>query len=303
MIIVVGSSNTDLVVNCSHLPAKGETVMGDFLQAGGGKGANQAVAAARLGHEVHFLGCIGQDEFGRNALAGLQAEGVHTDRVAVDETATSGIALIFVDPNGDNMIAVAAGANAALSPQHMQASADLIREADVVLCEFAVPVETVAAAAEIAQQGKACVVLTPAPPLRLDRSFLETVDIITPNETEAQALTGISVTDLSGAEEAARFLVNEGVKAAIITLGERGALFCTESDTYHAPAREVVAVDATAAGDAFSGALAVALAEGKSLREAVDLATCAGALTVTRRGAQPSLPFRDELEAFIAAHP
>ena len=299
MIVVLGSSNTDLVIKCTHLPAKGESVMGDFFMAGGGKGANQAVAAARLGHEVHLLSSVGSDDFGKNALANLQKEGIQTDKVVVAEGFSSGIALILVDPNGDNVIAIAPGANSALKPEHVCASSDLIQKADVLLTEFAINMETIAEAIAIAHRGKTRVVVTPSPARRLDRSFLETIDIITPNETEAQILTGISVTNLSEAEKAARSLVEQGVKTAILTLGESGSLFCTGDEIYHAPASKVTAVDTTAAGDAFTGALAVALAGGQPLKEPLPFANLAGALAVTKTGAQPSLPYKQELEAFL----
>lgn len=303
MIVVLGSSNTDLVIQCTHLPARGETVMGNFFMAGGGKGANQAVAAARLGHPVYLLGAVGDDDFGKNALANLRKEGIHTERVVVENGSPSGIALILIAPNGDNVIAIAQGANAALKPEHVRASADLIRQADVLMAEFAMPMDTICEAIAIAHRGKARVVLTPSPARPLERSFLETIDVLTPNETEAQVLTGIPVATLEDAERAGRTLVERGVKAAVLTLGERGALLCTAREVVYAPARKVDAVDTTAAGDAFTGALAVALANGKPLQEAIRFANHAGALAVTRYGAQPSLPYLNELETFLQQEP
>ena len=298
-IVVVGSSNTDMVVKTPHLPAPGETVLGgEFVMAAGGKGANQAVAAARLGAEVTFVARVGQDVFGEQALAGFEREGLITEYVTADPTAASGVALIFVDATGENSIAVASGANACLSPHDVQQARQAIEAADVLLLQLETPVETVLAAARIAHQAGVRVILNPAPaPANpLPAELLACVDILTPNESELALLAGAS----AGVEQAATQGLSQGVETVIVTLGAQGALIVTQDTRQTVPSFPVDAVDTTAAGDAFNGGLAVALAEGKVLAKAVRFANACGALATTRLGAQPSLPTRDEVAPFWA---
>ena len=298
-IVVVGSSNTDMVVKVPHLPAPGETVMGgEFFIAPGGKGANQAVAAVRLGAEVTLVARVGQDVFGDRALAGFEQEGLVTQCVSVAPESTSGVALIFVDAGGENSIAVAPGANARLSPDLVQQAQKTIEEAEVLLLQLETPTESVLTAAKMAHQGGVRVILNPAPapPDALPAELLAYVDILTPNESEARLLAGAQVR----IEKAARLLTRQGVGTVIVTLGARGALIVTPDDEQLVPGFAVDAVDTTAAGDAFNGGLAVALAEGNPLAKAVRFANACGALATTRMGAQPSLPTLDEVETFLA---
>jgi len=288
-----------MVVRVPHIPAPGETVLGgEFVMAPGGKGANQAVAAARLGAKVTLVARVGPDVFGERALAGFHQEGIITRYVTVDREAASGVALIFVDAAGENRIAVAPGANACLSPDDVQQAREAIEKADVLLLQLEVPTETVLAAAAVAHQAGVRVILNPAPapPNLLPAELLARVDILTPNESEAGLLTGTQVS----AEVAARRLAGQGVGAVIVTLGARGALIVTLDAQRLVPGFSVNAVDTTAAGDAFNGGLAVALAEGRPLAAAVRFANACGALATTRLGAQPSLPTVDEVEAFLA---
>ena len=300
-IVVVGSSNTDMVVQTPHIPAPGETVLGgEFIMAAGGKGANQAVAAARLGAEVTFVARVGQDVFGEQALAGFRREGLDTRHVVTDPEAVSGVALIFVDAGGENSIAVAPGANARLSPDDVRRAREVIEAADVLLLQLEIPLETVQMAAEVAHRAGVRVILNPAPAPAdpLPAELLTCVDVLTPNESEAGLLIGTKVADTSDAELAARRLIERGVGAVIVTLGARGALAVTPEGQQLVPSFPVDVVDTTAAGDAFNGGLAVALAGKKSLAEAIRFASACGALAATRMGAQPSLPAADEVAAF-----
>jgi ribokinase len=298
-IVVVGSSNTDMVVRVPHLPAPGETVLGgEFLMAPGGKGANQAVAAARLGAEVTLVARIGQDVFGEQALAGFREEGLLTQFVVKDDEVPSGVALICVDGAGQNDIAVAPGANGRLSPGDVERAREAITAADVLLLQLENPLETVQAAAEMAHRSGVNVILNPAPapPGQLPTGLLECVNVLTPNENEARALADPQ----AGPEQAAHWLQERGVDSVIVTLGARGALIVTQDTEQLVPGFVVDALDTTAAGDAFNGGLAVALAEGKPLFEAVRFANCSGALATTRLGAQPSLPKLQEVEQLVA---
>jgi len=301
-IVVVGSSNTDMVVKTPHIPAPGETVLGgEFLMAAGGKGANQAVAAARLGAEVTLVARVGRDVFGEQAQAGFRREGLDTRYVVTDPQAASGVALIFVDAGGENSIAVAPGVNARLSPDDARRAREAIEAADVLLLQLEIPPETVLAAVETAHRAGVRVILNPAPapPQSLPADLLACVNVLTPNESEASLLTGTQVVDTDDAEQAARRLLEQGVGAVIVTLGARGALVVTPAGQQLVPSFPVDVVDTTAAGDAFNGGLAVALAGKKSLEEAVRFASACGALATTRMGAQPSLPTAGEVEAFL----
>jgi ribokinase len=300
-IVVVGSSNTDMIVQLPHLPKPGETVSGGaFSTAAGGKGANQAVAAARAGANVGLVARVGEDSFGEQAIAGFVGDGIDVSHVIRNPAAPSGVALIFVDDGGENCIAVAPGANATLTPEDVEAAEDLITGAEVVVMQLETPIESVERAAALAREHGVRVILNPAPARPLNDELLANVSILTPNESEAELLTGIQVSDDAGAEEAARALSARGVDIVILTLGSRGA-YVFESDSGElVPGFEVQVVDTTAAGDVFNGSLAVGLAEGLPLARAVRFANAAAALSVTRLGAQPSAPTRSEIETFLS---
>jgi ribokinase len=300
-IVVVGSSNTDMIIKLDRIPRPGETILGgDFSTAAGGKGANQAVAAARAGGKVTFVARVGDDVFGRQAVQGFVADGIDTSRVLTDSDAPSGVALIFVDGSGENSIAVASGANARLTPDDVLSARDAIASADVLVTQLETPVDTVRAAVELAAEHGVRVVLNPAPAQPLGEEILRHVSVLAPNETEAELLTGIEVSSDAAALEAAKKLNALGVDAVLITLGSRGAFLFDSDRADLVPGFEVKAVDTTAAGDVFNGALAVALAEDNPIAEAVRFANAAAALAVTKLGAQPSAPTRDEIEAALA---
>ena len=300
-IVVVGSSNTDMVVKSRRIPKPGETVVGgEFLVAAGGKGANQAVAAARLGAEVQFVSRVGADAFGDQAIAGYRRDGINTDLIVCDPDHATGVALILIDEAGENAISVASGANHAMSLEDIDRAATAIRGAGVLVMQLELPLSIVARAAEIAAQAGVPVILDPAPAPEepLPATLLRNVTCIKPNVAEAEGLTGIHIADESGAREAASALLGMGPSCAIITMGADGALLADESGVVLVPATPVAALDTTAAGDAFSGALAFGWATGLRRAEAVRMASSAGAFAATRMGAQPSLPSRSELEAF-----
>ena len=295
-IVVIGSSNTDLVINTSRIPEPGETVLGGrFLMAAGGKGANQAVAAQRLGGDVTFVACIGDDLFGKDALAGYNREGMNTAFVSFKKGVPSGVASIFVDAEAENVIVVAPGANSELGRDEIDAAQKEIEAADFVLMQLETPMETVEYAAEKAFKAGTKVVLNPAPAANLSDSLLSKLWLITPNRTETQLITGLQVTDEKEAAAAAEALVAKGVKNVVITLGSKGAYVLSEDFRGVIPANPVKAVDTTGAGDTFNGALCVALSEGRSLQDACRFAAKASAISVTRMGAQPSIPFRNEI--------
>lgn len=300
-IVVVGSTNLDMVVKTPRIPRPGETVIGDELvMVPGGKGANQAVAAARLGGDVTFVARIGGGAFGAQAVEQLRAEGIRTDYLVRDEQVSHGVALILVDEKGENAIAVAPGANARLSAEDVQAAEGAFAECDVVLLQLEVPLEAVEAAVSLARRHSKRVLLNPAPYTALPDHLLAHVDILTPNETEAEMLLGGGEAGLSGVAGTAEELLRRGVGCVIVTLGKEGVFVVTPEAQFHVSGHRVKAVDTTAAGDAFSGALAVRMAEGVEFREAVGFAVAASALTVTRMGAQSSLPSRAEVEALAA---
>ena len=302
-VVVVGSSNTDMVVKGDRLPAPGETVVGgSFVMAAGGKGANQAVAAARLGAEVTFVAKVGADVFGDQAIAGYRKEGIVTDFILRDPDHATGVALILVDGKGENLISVASGANHHLGPEDVAKAAPRIRTADVVLVQLEIPMDTVAFAARLASEAGVPVILDPAPAPAgpLDASLLRLIAYLKPNETEAERLTGIRVEDETTARRAADKLRAGGVRDTIITLGAKGVFWLGPMGSGFLPGFRVEALDSTAAGDAFSGALACALARGVSLGESVRYASLVGALSVTRLGAQSSLPTADEVRRFAS---
>jgi len=301
-VLVVGSANMDLVVTCERFLRPGETMLArDFATFPGGKGANQAVAAARLGARVCFLGKVGRDAFRETLAEGLRRDGVRLDGLLTDPVAPTGVALITVDARGENTIVVAPGANGHLTPADLDAHAALFAEATVVLVQLEIPPETVERAAALARAHDATLVLNPAPARPLSDALLRAVDVLTPNQTEAAQLAGFPPDGTTTAEAAARQLIRRGVRSVLVTLGVDGALLVTAGVVAHYPAVPVTPVDTTAAGDAFNGALAFALADGQRLEEAVPLANAVAALAVTRRGAQPSMPDRAALDAFLDA--
>ncbi len=297
-VVVLGSLNMDLIVRTEHIPRPGETVHGHgFGTVPGGKGANQAAAAARLGAHVEMLGRVGQDAFGDEMLRNLQEQGVGVGRVQRD-AAPSGIALITIQADGNNSIVVAAGANGQVTPQDVDAAADLLSKASYLVMQFEVPLPVVRHAIARAAALGVRVVLNPAPAYPVDASFLSGVYCLIVNETEAESLTGVSVGNVAAAQEAARALQRLGVPVVIVTLGAEGALLLAEDRFTHVPARRVQVVDTTAAGDAFIGGLVASLDRGLPLVEAVRYATCAGTLATTVLGAQTSLPRQAEVDAF-----
>lgn len=300
-IIVLGSSNTDMIVKVPRIPAPGETILGGkFVQAAGGKGANQAVAAARSDGDVTFIANTGDDNFGQEAINGFKKEGINTDFIFVDKETPSGVALIFVAEDGENSIAVASGANSTLRPSQIREIEEVIAGGDILLTQLETPLEAVEEAIKIANKNGVKVILNPAPAQPLSNDLLQRIDILTPNQSEAQLLTGIPVEDEESAKKAAENLLSKGVKIVILTLGSDGAFVMSNDIQKTIPGFTVKAEDTTAAGDTFNGALAVGLADGKPMEEAIRLAHAAAAISVTRMGAQPSIPNQKEIEDFIS---
>ncbi|MBP7826360.1 MAG: ribokinase [Verrucomicrobia bacterium] len=299
-ILVIGSSNTDMIVKVPRIPCSGETVLGgEFVIAPGGKGANQAVGAARAGGDVTFIARVGDDMFGRQAIDGFHSDGICVDWLVRDPQNPSGVALIFVDASGKNSIAVAPGANARLSPADLHRATAAFRGARLLVMQLETPLKTVADAVELAAHHRVPVILNPAPVQPLPGALLQRISILTPNEVEATALTGVSVRDEASAAQAAAKLRARGVETVIITMDALGAFVDGPRVRQLVPSFKVKVVDSTGAGDVFCGALAVALGEGKPLLEAVRFANAAAALSVTRFGAQPSAPTRAEIEHFL----
>lgn len=297
-IVVIGSSNTDMVVRSEHLPRPGESVLGgDFMMAGGGKGANQAIAVARMGHNVVFSAAVGRDMFGDAAVAGYQRFGVDTSYIVRKDT-PSGIALIMVDGAGQNSISVALGANNCLTAEDVMPALESVSAGDIVLLQLEIPMSTVDACVAVAAAKGAKVVLNPAPAAVVSEQTLSKLYLITPNQTEAQTLTGIEVVDEASATAAAKALTAKGVERVVITMGSQGSLLYEDGVSEIIPAHKVSAVDTTAAGDVYNGALCAAIAEGMSLGDALRFATKAAAISVTRAGAQPSVPSREEVDNF-----
>ena len=298
-IVIVGSSNTDMVVRVDHFPLPGETLMGDnFMTAQGGKGANQAVAVARLGGDATFVCCLGDDVFGNQSLALLKREGMNTDHVRLIQGASSGVALIPVDKNGENTIIVASGANAMLSVEDIKEAEKDIKEAGILLMQLETPVPSLTYAAQIAHANGVKVILNPAPFPKepLPAELLENVDIIIPNETEAAYMAGEQITDDASALSVIHKIQAQGVQTVIVTVGKRGAYTLDEQGSLLlVPSFPVKAVDTVAAGDTFCGGLCVALAKGYSLAEAIKVGNKAASIAVTRVGAQPSVPTANEV--------
>lgn len=299
-LVVVGSSNMDLVISLPRIPAIGETVLGGkSSMVFGGKGANQAVASKRSGGDIAFIAKVGNDLFGENMKNHFKREGFQTDLILTDAIEPTGIAQIFVSEKGENSIAVAPGANMKLMPKDIEPFTDLIKNSKAVLLQLETPLETVEYIADIAFQNKVKLILNPAPAQKLSKNLLKKIWLITPNETEASLLTGIEVKDASSAIKAGEHLLKMGIKNVIITLGENGSLLCNEKGSEHFKAFKAKAIDSTAAGDVFNGTLAVAITNGESLQEAINFAAAAAAISVTREGAQPSIPSRTEIENFL----
>ncbi|WP_414165439.1 ribokinase [Superficieibacter sp. BNK-5] len=299
-LVVLGSINADHILNLNAFPAPGETVTGNQYQvAFGGKGANQAVAAGRSGASIAFIACTGDDDTGERIRKQLVSDNIDVEPVSTIAGESTGVALIFVNGEGENVIGIHAGANAALSPVLVEAQRERIAQASALLMQLESPIESVLAAAKIAHQHQTRVALNPAPARELPDELLTLVDIITPNETEAEKLTGIAVKNDDDAAKAAQALHNKGIKTVIITLGSRGVWASVEGKGQRVPGFKVEAVDTIAAGDTFNGALITALLEEKPLADAIRFAHAAAAIAVTRKGAQPSVPWREEIDLFL----
>jgi len=296
-IVVIGSINTDMVVRSSTIPAPGQTLMGhSFRITGGGKGANQAVAAARLGADVSLIARIGSDAFGEMSIESFKKEKISTENIYTDSEAPSGVAIIVVDDKGENIIVVAPGANAILNEKDIQDAEDVIKKAGIILLQLEIPMRTVAEGIRLAKKHDRMVMLNPAPAASIPEEILHSVDIITPNQTEALTITGIAVNDAVTAQQACDLLHGMGILTVIITMGEQGAYISSDSYKGLVPGFNAGAVvDTVAAGDTFCGGLAIAVSEGKSLQQAVQFANAAAALSVTKAGAQASIPERSEV--------
>lgn len=300
-LVVLGSINADHILNLDSFPTPGETVTGTQYQiAFGGKGANQAVAAGRSGADIAFIACTGDDDTGERVRQQLISDNIDVAPISVIANESTGVALIFVNGEGENVIGIHAGANAALSPALVDAQRERIAQASALLMQLESPVESVLAAARIAHENQTIVALNPAPARELSDELLALVDIITPNETEAEKLTGINVASDEDAARAAQALHAKGIDTVIITLGSRGVWASVNGDGRRVPGFKVKAIDTIAAGDTFNGALMTALLENRALDEAIRFAHAAAAIAVTRKGAQPSVPWRNEIDDFLA---
>ncbi len=301
-IVVVGSSNTDLIIKVSEIPRPGETLLGgEFMTFPGGKGANQAVAAARAGGDIIFIASVGDDSYGKEAIKGYKLDNINTENIKICKGVPSGIALITISDSGENAITVASGANALLLPADLEEIEEPFQEADYMLIQLETPLETVQKAVQLCADQDTRVILNPAPAAELPDEILEKVSIITPNETEAERLTGITVKDVPTAAKAADSLHKRGIETVIITMGAMGAYLSDRASGIRklVPGFSVIAVDTTAAGDVFNGQLAVSLAEGDQLERAVVTAHAAAALSVQKLGAQSSIPRREETSNYL----
>ncbi|HDR2782578.1 TPA: ribokinase [Enterobacter sichuanensis] len=300
-LVVLGSINADHILNLESFPTPGETVTGNQYQvAFGGKGANQAVAAGRSGANIAFIACTGDDDTGERVRKQLAGDNIDIAPVSVVAGESTGVALIFVNAEGENVIGIHAGANAALTTERVEAQRERVANAEALLTQLESPVESVLAAAKIAHENHTTVVLNPAPARVLSDELLALVDIITPNETEAEKLTGIRVENDGDAARAAQALHDKGIGTVIITLGSRGVWASVNGEGRRVPGFKVKAIDTIAAGDTFNGALVTALLEGKNLDDAIRFAHAAAAIAVTRKGAQPSVPWRKEIDEFLS---
>lgn len=295
-IAVIGSTNMDMVVKAEHIPVPGETVLGGaFLMNPGGKGANQAVTIARLGGNVVFLSKVGNDVFGRQSTQTFEEEGIDISGLLLDSSSPSGVALITVDDLGENSIVVASGANANLNPTDVEGFLKKNLDVQILLMQLEIPMETVRWAAKYAASRGIRVILNPAPANQLIPELFDLIDIITPNSNEAEMLSGIAVKDVHSAKRAAELIYKQGVKNVLITLGAEGAILYNKNGFYAIPAKKIEAIDTTAAGDVFNGALAMALAEKKDLLSGARFAVQVATITATRMGAQSSIPYRNEI--------
>ncbi len=302
-VVVVGSYNTDLTIKTSRIPSPGETIIGGiFSEGGGGKGANQAVAAARAGAQVSFIARVGNDALGKEGIQHLKNEGIDTRFLVCDNDVSTGVAFIVVDERGENSIVVASGANARLNDSDINAATEVIAAANVLLVQLESPIEAVRSSIALARRTGTLVILNPAPAQPLDKQFLQEIDIITPNAVEAEMITGITVTG----EESLRMISDKfrelGVKNTVITLGSKGVYLGTQTQHEKIPAKKVHAVDSTGAGDVFSGALAAFLSEGIPLERAALMANISASISVTRMGAQNSAPIREEIDRSMIGH-
>lgn len=303
-VLVVGSANMDMVVSTPRFPKPGETVLADeFGMYPGGKGANQAVACAKLGGEVVFLGKMGRDMFRDRLVESLESEGVELTDTLIDNTESTGIALITVDGEGQNEIVVVSGSNMRLTPNEIMAKQELFDRAGVVMLQLEIPIDTVVTAARLAKDRGACVILNPAPAIELPDELLRAVDFITPNESEAELIAGRNGPAGASPVEAARCLIDRGVGHVLLTIGSQGAMHVTARDAQSYPAYRVDVVDTTAAGDAFNGAFAYAISRGHDIEDAVPFANAVAACCVTRMGAQTSMPSLDDVERFRREQP
>ncbi|MFJ5444111.1 ribokinase [Pectobacterium sp. CHL-2024] len=299
-LVVLGSINADHILNLEQFPRPGETVIGEqYSVAFGGKGANQAVAAGRSGADIAFIACVGEDDIGTRICQQLSKDNIDVSAVEAISGETTGVALIFVNADAENMIAINAGANAAVTPDYLHHHQQHIIDASALLMQLESPLETVIAAAKLAHEHQTKVILNPAPARELPDELLSLVNMITPNETEAQFLTGITVETEDDAARAAQVLHDKGIETVLITLGSRGVWLSENGQGQRIPGYRVKAVDTIAAGDTFNGALVTALLENKPMSSAVKFAHAAAAIAVTRRGAQPSVPWREEIDAFL----
>jgi len=298
-ITVIGSLNMDLVITTPQVPVMGETILGsDFMTAPGGKGANQAVAAARLGGNVSMIGCVGNDMYGMELMQNLLVNNVRVDHVKVEDATSTGVAIIIIQ-EGDNCIIVNQAANSLLTPDMINHSEELIKNSNLIVVQLEIPMETVVRALSIAKRHGVKVLLNPAPARKLSDEFLAMVDILTPNETECEIITGITINCIEDAKNAVEFLNQKGVPQVVVTMGGKGVVYNSSKGIQHKPAPVVQVVDTTAAGDSFSGAIALALSQGKYIDEAVDFANIVGPLTVMKKGAQTSLPTIKDVEDYI----
>ena len=294
-IVVIGSSNTDMTVLADRLPVPGETVLGGkFAMGQGGKGANQAVAAQRLGGDVTFICKVGRDIFGENSIKEYQKDGMDTSKVMYSDQ-PSGVALISVDTHAENCIVVASGANGDITVEDIEANRKDIEEAGILLLQLEIPVDAVVRAAKIGHEAGVYVVLNPAPACDLPEEIYQYLSLIIPNQTEIALMTGIEANDEEGAAKAVEALQSKGTKDVIVTMGSKGSMVYHEGQATFVPSRKVNAVDTTAAGDTYCGGLCVALSEGKDIIAAAEFATASSALTVQKRGAQDSIPYRKDI--------
>ncbi|AJJ58702.1 ribokinase [Yersinia pseudotuberculosis] len=299
-LVVLGSINADHILNIEQFPRPGETVIGQqYNVAFGGKGANQAVAAGRSGADIAFIACVGDDDIGERVRQQLTADKIDTQPIEAIKGATTGVALIFVNSDGENVIGINAGANSAVTPEYLRRYQQQVIDADALLMQLESPLDTVIAAAKLAKQHQTQVILNPAPARKLPDELLTLVDMITPNETEAERLTGIHIEQDDDAAKAAQILHDKGITTVIITLGSRGVWLSEQGKGKLVAGFKVNAVDTIAAGDTFNGALLTALLEGQSMDVAVRFAHAAAAIAVTRPGAQPSIPWRAEIDSFL----